>query len=108
MRGAAVLAANILGGDRAFDPVPYFWSDQFGRRVQYAGRHEGADSLIWQGDPASDQWAACWLRDGSLAALVTVDRPRDMLQVRRLIESGTPVDLDRLGDPAVPLKSTTL
>ena len=56
-----VVAANILGGDETYDPVPYFWSEQFGRMVQYAGHHSGADRLIWRGDPADREWAACWL-----------------------------------------------
>jgi hypothetical protein len=39
-----------------------------------------------------------------LAAVLAVARPRDLLQGRRLIASGTPVDLARLADPAVPLR----
>ena len=34
-----VVAANIAGGAEVYDPVPYFWSEQFGRMVQYAGHH---------------------------------------------------------------------
>src|SRR6185312_11367057 len=34
-----VVAANVLGGDEVYDPVPYFWSEQFGRMVQYVGHH---------------------------------------------------------------------
>jgi hypothetical protein len=52
-----VVAANILGGDETYDPVPYFWSEQFGRMVQYAGHHSGADRLVWRGDPAGPEWA---------------------------------------------------
>ena len=47
-----VVAANMLGGSAVYDPVPYFWSEQFGRMVQYAGYHGGADRLIVRGDPA--------------------------------------------------------
>jgi hypothetical protein len=36
-----------------------------------------------------------------------VDRPRDLSQGRRITAAGTPVDPDRLADPAVPLKSAT-
>jgi 3-phenylpropionate/trans-cinnamate dioxygenase ferredoxin reductase subunit len=39
---------------------------------------------------------------------LTVDRPRDMLQGRRLIASATPVDASRLADPAIPVKETAL
>ena len=99
-----VAAANILGGDEAYDPVPYFWSEQFGRMVQYVGYHGGAESLLWRGDPAEPTWSACWLAGGRLVAMLTVDRPRDMLQARRLIAAAAPVDVARLTDPAVPVK----
>jgi 3-phenylpropionate/trans-cinnamate dioxygenase ferredoxin reductase component len=100
-----VAAASVLGGDEAYDPVPYFWSEQFGRMMQYVGHHGGADSLVWRGDPAEPTWAAAWLADGRLVAMLTVGRPRDMLQGRRLIESAAPVDVCRLTDPAIPVKA---
>ncbi|MFD4134300.1 NAD(P)/FAD-dependent oxidoreductase [Streptomyces goshikiensis] len=110
LQGPRVVAANILGGgaERVYDPVPYFWSEQFGRFVQYAGHHGDADELVWRGDPAGAAWSVCWLRDGALAALLAVGRPRDLAQGRRLIEAATPLDPERLADPAVPLKSATV
>ena len=99
-----VVAANVLGGDEAYDPVPYFWSEQFGRMVQYAGYHGDAERLVWRGDPAGPAWAACWLAVGRLVAILTVDRPRDLLQGRRVIASASPVDVGRLTDPAIPVK----
>jgi 3-phenylpropionate/trans-cinnamate dioxygenase ferredoxin reductase component len=102
-----VVAANVLGGDEVYDPVPYFWSEQFGRMVQYAGYHGDAERLVWRGDPAGPAWAACWLAVGRLVAILTVDRPRDLLQGRRLIASAAPVDAGRLADPAVPVKDAT-
>jgi 3-phenylpropionate/trans-cinnamate dioxygenase ferredoxin reductase component len=102
-----VVAANILGeagGDAVYDPVPYFWSEQFGRMVQYQGYHGDADRIVWRGDPAGPSWAACWLAAGRLVAILTVNRPRDLLQGRRLIAAAGPVDADRLADPEVPVK----
>ncbi|GAA3237796.1 hypothetical protein GCM10020256_57590 [Streptomyces thermocoprophilus] len=109
LQGPRTVAANIVGADGAappavYDPVPYFWSEQFGRFVQYAGHHAAADRLVWRGDPGEPAWTVCWLRDARLVALLAVGRPRDMAQGRRLIEAGTPVDADLLTDPAVPLK----
>jgi 3-phenylpropionate/trans-cinnamate dioxygenase ferredoxin reductase subunit len=126
-----VVAANILGGMQEYDPVPYFWSEQFGRMVQYAGHHSESDRLVWRGDPQAREWSACWLagqgagQSGSgsgqagagsgqagvgagqaerLVAVLAVGRPRDLLQGRRLIASGDPVDSVRLSDPAVPVR----
>jgi NADPH-dependent 2,4-dienoyl-CoA reductase/sulfur reductase-like enzyme len=103
-----VVAANVLGGDAVYDPVPYFWSEQFDRMVQYVGYHGDADRLVWRGDPAEPRWAACWLAGSRLVAVLTVDRPRDVLQGRRLIESGDPVDISRLSDPRIPVKAAVV
>jgi 3-phenylpropionate/trans-cinnamate dioxygenase ferredoxin reductase component len=117
LHAPAVVAANILGGDEIYDPVPYFWSEQFGRMVQYAGHHSSADRLIWRGDPAAREWGACWLAapqpgDGDagngtgerLVAVLTVGRPRDLLQGRRVIAAGAAVDPGRLADPGLPVR----
>jgi len=105
MRGPEVAAANALGGDEVYDPVPYFWSEQFGRMVQYAGQHRPGDELLWRGDPGEPGWSALWLRGEVPVALLAVDRPRDLAQGRRLVERAVPVDRARAADPAVPLKA---
>jgi 3-phenylpropionate/trans-cinnamate dioxygenase ferredoxin reductase component len=112
-----VAAANALGAEQDYDPVPYFWSEQFGRMVQYVGHHDGEDRLVWRGDPAQERWTACWVArtagpepagPGRLVAVLTVGRPRDMLQGRRLMEAGQTVDTARLADPDVPVRDTAM
>ncbi|MFJ5259182.1 NAD(P)/FAD-dependent oxidoreductase [Streptomyces sp. NPDC088387] len=110
LQGPRTVAENIVEGgqaDAVYDPVPYFWSEQFGRFVQYAGHHSGADTTLWRGDPSGPAWSVCWLREGRLVALLAVGRPRDLAQARRLIESGTPMDPELLVDPSRPLKAAT-
>jgi 3-phenylpropionate/trans-cinnamate dioxygenase ferredoxin reductase component len=112
LQGPRTVAANIIGeatGEppAVYDPVPYFWSEQFGRFVQYAGHHASADTTLWRGDPSGPAWSVCWLRENRLVALLAVGRPRDLAQGRRLIEAGTPMDRDLLADPARPLKAAT-
>jgi 3-phenylpropionate/trans-cinnamate dioxygenase ferredoxin reductase component len=101
-----VAAANMLGGNAEYDPVPYFWSEQFGRMVQYVGWHGGAERLIWRGESTGDRWAACWLARDRLVAAFTVGLPRDLLQARRLIDAGTLVDPDKLGDPGIAVRDS--
>ncbi|MFC7881490.1 NAD(P)/FAD-dependent oxidoreductase [Streptomyces sp. NPDC057376] len=112
LQGPRTVAADIVGAaagevPEAYDPVPYFWSEQFGRFVQYAGHHTAADTTLWRGDPASAAWTVCWLRDDRLVALLAVGRPRDLAQGRRLIQAGTAMDPRLLADPAKPLKAAT-
>ncbi|MEU9729965.1 FAD-dependent oxidoreductase [Streptomyces sp. NPDC048002] len=108
LQGPRTVAADIIGeAPVAYDPVPYFWSEQFGRFVQYAGHHASADTAVWRGDPVGPAWTVCWLREGRLVALLAVGRPRDLAQGRRLIEAGTRMDPGLLVDPARPLKAAT-
>lgn len=118
-RAPGVAATNLVaelagsaGADepvQVYDPVPYVWSEQFGRMVQYAGHHPAGDRLIWRGDPAGAAWAAYWL-DGSsrLVAALAVDRPRDFVPARKLAASGAVVDADALADPDIPVRDTVL
>ncbi|MFE1290146.1 NAD(P)/FAD-dependent oxidoreductase [Streptomyces sp. NPDC058751] len=108
LQGPRTVALNIVGQTpAAYDPVPYFWSEQFGRFVQYVGHHTPADTLVWRGDPAGASWSVCWLRGARLVALLAVGRPRDLAQGRRLIEAGAAMDPELLADPARPLKGAT-
>ncbi|MEV0223607.1 FAD-dependent oxidoreductase [Streptomyces sp. NPDC050704] len=109
LQGPRTVAANIVGETAAaYDPVPYFWSEQFGRFVQYAGHHASADTAVWRGDPTGPSWSVCWLREDRLVAVLAVGRPRDLAQGRRLIEAGTRMDPALLSDPSRPLKTTTI
>ncbi|WSJ46230.1 FAD-dependent oxidoreductase [Streptomyces sp. NBC_01317] len=109
LQGPRTVAARIIGEtEGVYDPVPYFWSEQFGRFVQYAGHHASADTLVWRGDPAEAAWSVAWLREGALVALLAVGRPRDLAQARKLLETATRLDPHRLADPAIPLKKAVL
>jgi NADPH-dependent 2,4-dienoyl-CoA reductase/sulfur reductase-like enzyme len=108
LQGPRTVALNIVGQTpAAYDPVPYFWSEQFGRFVQYAGHHTPADTLVWRGDPSGASWSVCWLRETRLVALLAVGRPRDLAQGRRLIEAGATMDPELLADASRPLKGAT-
>ncbi|TDC08708.1 NAD(P)/FAD-dependent oxidoreductase [Actinomadura bangladeshensis] len=97
-------AAALLGQDGAYDAAPYFWSEQFGRMVQYAGSHAASERLVHRGDPAGRTWSVVWLTGDRLDAILTVDRPRDLVQARRVIAAGTPVDPAAIADPDVPVR----
>jgi 3-phenylpropionate/trans-cinnamate dioxygenase ferredoxin reductase subunit len=98
-----------------YDPVPYFWSEQFGHMIQFAGHRAGGEVTVWR-EPAGDDgvsapggrpagWSVgSFSADGRLVALVTVDRPLDMVQGRRLIRDGATPDSERFADISVPLK----
>jgi NADPH-dependent 2,4-dienoyl-CoA reductase/sulfur reductase-like enzyme len=109
LRAPTCVAANLLGGHERYDPVPYFWSEQFGRMLQYVGDHRNATRIVWRGDASGPAWSACWLAEGPLGgerlvAVLAVGAPRDLQQGRRLIEAARTVDADRIADPATALR----
>ena len=106
LHGPTVVAANCLGAAEVWDPVPYFWSEQWGRMLQYAGHHPAGDRVVWRED--GERWAAFWLAGDRLVAALTVDRPRDLVQARRLMQHSVAVDEALLTDPAVAVKDSTL
>jgi NADPH-dependent 2,4-dienoyl-CoA reductase/sulfur reductase-like enzyme len=107
LHAPTVVAAGLLGMPAVYDPVPYFWSEQFGRTLQVVGYPPAGERLVWRGDPHRDAtWALAWLAGDRLVALLCVDRPRDLVQARRLMQRDVPVDADRLADPAVPVKES--
>ena len=106
LRAPTVAAATLLGTPAVYDPVPYVWSEQFGRYLQWVGwRSDG--TAVRRGDPAAATgWGAAWLDPaGRLTGLLTVDRQKDAMQARRVVDAGRVVDPDRLADPDVPIRS---
>ncbi|WP_030145017.1 NAD(P)/FAD-dependent oxidoreductase [Spirillospora albida] len=97
-------AATLLGQDAEYDAAPYFWSEQFGRMVQYAGNHAASERLVHRGDPSGAKWSVAWLTGDRLDAILAVDRPRDLAQARRVIGAGTPVDPGLIADPDVAIR----
>jgi 3-phenylpropionate/trans-cinnamate dioxygenase ferredoxin reductase component len=79
---AAAVAHAILGNERPYDEVPYFWSDQFGLRLQHVGHAEAPATTEIDGDPAS---FTAHYRDagGRLVAALAANRPRDIGALRR-------------------------
>ena len=106
LHAPAVAAAALLGdGSAAYDPVPYVWSEQFGRYLQWAGWRDGPPS-VWRGDPDADpSWAAAWLDGaGRLTGFLAVDRKREAAVARRAIDAGLVPDPAKLADPSVRLR----
>ena len=85
--GAA--ARNLLAGpgsSRAFRPVPYFWSDQYQTRIQFAGRRHPDDELqIAYGSVDERCFVALYGRNGHLTAALAFGVPAEFLHYRRLL-----------------------
>jgi 3-phenylpropionate/trans-cinnamate dioxygenase ferredoxin reductase component len=96
-------ARNMLGRDRPYDTVPYFFSDQYDVGMEYAGYATDWDEVVFRGDPKEREFIAFWLKDGRVLAGMNVNVWEVTDQIQELVRSGARVDRDRLADPDVPL-----
>ena len=81
---ARTLLAHLAGGTgEPFAPVPWFWSDQYDRKIQLAGRPDAADELVVvDGTVEERRFAALFRRGDRCTAVFGVNRPRHVMQAR--------------------------
>ena len=96
---AATVARNILAGDQEPTPysgIPYFWSDQYGHRLQLVGL-ASQDDVVFVQDP-SDEPAllALYRRGDRLGGAFGIDRMGPLMKMRSLLlqEAGFDEALD--------------
>jgi 3-phenylpropionate/trans-cinnamate dioxygenase ferredoxin reductase subunit len=100
------VALNLLGTATPHDKLPWFWSDQFDLKLIIVGIAQGYDSVVLRGTPAARSFSACYLRDGELIAIDSVNAAKDQMAARKLIAAHARPYPDRLADPAIALKDT--
>lgn len=102
-------ARCALGIDAPYEPMPWFWSDQFGVNVQILGATNDADQRIVRGSllriTPETSVIFFYLRAGVLRGIIGFNAGRDIRMARRLIEKSAVLDRDALADPTVPLKN---
>jgi 3-phenylpropionate/trans-cinnamate dioxygenase ferredoxin reductase subunit len=107
LRQGPVAARNMLGRSEVFDPVPYFFSDQYDVGMEYAGYARKWDRVVFRGDPASREFIAFWLVGDRVIAGMNVNVWDVTDRIQELVRSGVRVDDRRLADPDVPLEDLT-
>ncbi|GGU59487.1 NAD(P)/FAD-dependent oxidoreductase [Streptomyces lavendofoliae] len=102
---AKVVAAGICGDRVPYTAVPWFWSEQYGLRLQIAGLTAGHDETVTTGDPDGGRFSVFCFRRGRLTGVESVNRPADHGIARRLLASGTELTADEVRQPGFDLKT---
>lgn len=72
--------------------IPYFWSDQYGKKIQLLGHPSPDDDVVRvSGDDESERWLALYSRDGVVTGVVTLSQPRALMLAKPLLESPTSI-----------------
>jgi len=76
-----------------YDPVPWFWSDQYDRKIQLAGWASGADEMrVVDGSFDERRFAAIYRKDDRVVGVLAMNRPRQVAIYRKLIEANAAWD----------------
>lgn len=68
--------------------VPYFWSDQYGKKIQMLGHARPDDDVVRvSGSPEEGKWLALYSRGGVVTGIVTLSQPRALMLSKHLLES---------------------
>jgi 3-phenylpropionate/trans-cinnamate dioxygenase ferredoxin reductase subunit len=85
-------AENSLAGPEectSFSSVPYFWSDQYDRKIQFIGRARPHDEVvIVDGSLEDRRLTALYRRGDRVVACLAVNQPRALIKYRKLIAAG--------------------
>lgn len=92
--GGEAAARRLLAEARGetpvvFDPIPWFWSDQYDRKIQLAGRPMPTDTcVVVHGSTDEFRFVALYGDGDRLTGVLGMNRPRHVVQLRALFEEG--------------------
>jgi 3-phenylpropionate/trans-cinnamate dioxygenase ferredoxin reductase component len=105
LNGGPAAARSMLGQEVEYNPVPYFYTDQYDLGMECSGLPSpGAyDQVVYRGDRSTLEFIAFWLKGGRLIAGMNVNVWDVTDDIQSLIRSNRTLDPARLADPSIPL-----
>ncbi|MDN7424896.1 FAD-dependent oxidoreductase [Burkholderia sp. AU45388] len=85
-RQGIVAARNLLGQQRPFDAVPFFWSQHYDLTLRYVGHAEQWDRVEIDGDLGAHDCSIAYWRGNTRLAVVTIARDLDSLKAEAALE----------------------
>ena len=106
---ARVAASTIAGKEKAYNALPWFWSDQYDVKLQIAGLSQGYQDIIVRGDRNSGRsFAVFYLKDGHVIAVDAINKAPEFMMGKRLISDKLNIDRDKLSDESVHMKEVVI
>jgi len=102
---ARCVAARLTGDAKAYDGLPWFWSDQGPDKLQIAGLTTGYDRVVLRGDREKGAFSAFCYKDGQLVGIESVNRAGDHMFGRRLLGAHGSITPEQAADTGFDLKS---
>ena len=82
-----VAGLNMAGKETEYQEVPFFWTNQQGKRINYIGHTAQIDDIIYDGDPEIDEpFLAFYVQEGQVEAVAGLKRDQDIIAIRELMQ----------------------
>jgi len=98
-------AAALLGQPRPFTGTPWFWTDQYDRKLQMAGLATGADHHVLRGSTEAPPFSLWHFAGARLVAVDTINTPKEHLLARKLLDAGVSPTAAQAADAGFDLGS---
>ena len=97
-------AMNMLGQAVEYDPVPWFWSDQYDVKLQIAGLNHGYDQTVERAGVRAGSSSLWYFKDGEFLAVDAFNDAPAFMVAKQFLASGFSPEIDAIQDPATNLK----
>ncbi len=98
-------AAALMGKDRPFVAVPWFWSDQYDVKLQMVGLSAGYDQIVTRGSQAEQKFTVFYFRAGKLLCVDSINQPKIYMAVRKLLDKGGSPTPEQAADESFALET---
>lgn len=102
---ARCVAARLTGDAKAYDGLPWFWSDQGPDKLQIAGLTTGYDRVVVRGDREQGAFSAFCYKSGQLVGIESINRAGDHMFGRRLLAASGSITPEQAADTSFDLKA---
>ena len=96
-----VVAANLVGVDKTYEEIPWFWSDQYDQKLQIVGMPDQYDEIVRRDSQVG--FSLFYLKESTIISVTTVNNPREFLICKKLVEKKVKISSDILKDESKDL-----
>jgi NADPH-dependent 2,4-dienoyl-CoA reductase/sulfur reductase-like enzyme/nitrite reductase/ring-hydroxylating ferredoxin subunit len=84
-----IAGMNMAGKEQPYSSIPFFWTNQQGKRINYIGHADHFDAIIYDGDPETDEaFLALYVQNDQIKAAAGLKRDQDIIAIRELMHAG--------------------
>jgi 3-phenylpropionate/trans-cinnamate dioxygenase ferredoxin reductase component len=105
MEQGRAAACMLLGLSRPFSGTPWFWSEQYDKKLQIAGLRGASNARVVRGDLNGHAFSIFHFNDARLVSVDSINSPAEHLLARKLIESGISPTQEQAADASADLAS---